>query len=141
MATQKSPIAKSPTGKQTDAKASKGAKVKTGAKITDETDEVQKARADALKLADDLTPDESFLAVSPEEHESWEKMMETRKNEIAQRQEEFEKWLDNMTKRRMFAYSKLKKIEKISRERTQYYEEMRKHLHKAMSSHTVTSKS
>ena len=120
------------------AKAEK--EVKTGEKVADESDDVSVARAEALKHADELTPDESFMAVSPEEHESWNNMMKERKKEIDQRQEEFDKWLETMTKRRMFAFSKLKKIERISRERTQYYDEMRKHLHKALSSHTVTSK-
>lgn len=47
-------------------------------------------------------------------------------DELIQQKDQFDKWTDNMTRRRMFAFSKMKKFEKYHTERMKFYDRVDK---------------
>ncbi|XP_005113287.1 putative uncharacterized protein DDB_G0277255 [Aplysia californica] len=68
----------------------------------------------------DLEEDELFMVLGPDEIREWETMMSHRKEQLLKNQEDFRRWLDAMTRRRMFAYSRIRKLEMASQDRRKF---------------------
>nr|KAG5699154.1 hypothetical protein BaRGS_014453 [Batillaria attramentaria] len=71
-----------------------------------------------------LEEDELFMALTQEERDAWRQMMEQRETTLKNSKEQFTKWYDGFTRRRMFAYSRMRKLQESFRQRGQFYAEV-----------------
>ncbi|XP_048731106.2 uncharacterized protein LOC125648189 isoform X2 [Ostrea edulis] len=72
---------------------------------------------------DEYDPD---LFITEEEKKAFEYMLEQKRAEIVQRKEDFEKWVDTITRRRMFALSRMRKINISNGKRNKLYGKLEK---------------
>ncbi|XP_021349064.1 uncharacterized protein LOC110447598 [Mizuhopecten yessoensis] len=70
---------------------------------------------------DDLGMYDPELFITDEERKAFEYMIERRRGEIENDKVKFEKWVDSLTRRRMFALSRLRKLKKGHGERVKLY--------------------
>ncbi|XP_071121325.1 putative uncharacterized protein DDB_G0289963 [Mytilus edulis] len=85
-------------------------------KLTDEND------------MDEYDPD---LYITDEEKKAFEYMLDQRREEIAKQRETFKTWAESITRRRMFALSRLRKIKQCHQERMVFYEQMESYIKSA----------
>ncbi|VDI73899.1 Hypothetical predicted protein [Mytilus galloprovincialis] len=85
-------------------------------KLTDEND------------MDEYDPD---LYITDEEKKAFEYMLDQRREEIAKQRETFKNWAESITRRRMFALSRLRKIKQCHQERMVFYEQMESYIKSA----------
>ncbi|KAL8609547.1 hypothetical protein ACOMHN_000603 [Nucella lapillus] len=64
-----------------------------------------------------LEGEELFMVMSSEEEEEWRKRMEEMETNLQTRRDNFHRWHDGFTRRRMFAYSRLRKLQQVGRQR------------------------
>jgi hypothetical protein len=70
---------------------------------------------------DEYDPD---LYITDEERKAFEYMLEQRRDEIIKQRENFKNWVYSITRRRMFALSRLRKINKCHKERMKFYDQI-----------------
>ncbi|XP_060068262.1 putative uncharacterized protein DDB_G0291608 [Ylistrum balloti] len=70
---------------------------------------------------DDLDMYDPELLITEEEKKAFEYMIEQKKEKIEKDKAQFETWVDSITRRRMFALSRLRKLGKCHGERFQFY--------------------
>eukprot|EP00105_Crassostrea_gigas_P021934 XP_011441263.1 PREDICTED: uncharacterized protein LOC105337994 isoform X3 [Crassostrea gigas] len=99
-----------------------GSEVKNGIDVAKENDNVRKSAdinekqiSDVLKEAkaideNDLDEYDPDLFITEEEKKAFDYMLEQKRAEIVQRKETFQNWVDAITRRRMFALSRMRKI-------------------------------
>ncbi|XP_046558628.1 uncharacterized protein LOC124267692 [Haliotis rubra] len=68
-----------------------------------------------------LLEEESFMTLTQEEQSAWDEMIQTLKHELEQRGKDFSQWSDKITRRRMYAYARMKKLEKYHQAREGFY--------------------
>ncbi|KAL3841422.1 hypothetical protein ACJMK2_019574 [Sinanodonta woodiana] len=64
--------------------------------------------------------DSSFI-ISEEERIEWDKMIKEKQDELVKQKEKFERWEEEMTKRKIFVLRKLKKLNSYRSKRMQFY--------------------
>ena len=72
-----------------------------------------------------LEGEELFMTLTPEEKESWEQMMKESESDLKNRKDKFEKWCDGISRRRMFAYSRLRKLQESFKQRASFYSDIK----------------
>lgn len=70
---------------------------------------------------DDLLEEEAFMTLTQEEQSAWEDMIQKLKHELEQHGQDFSQWSDKITRRRMYAYARMKKLEKYHQTRQGFY--------------------
>ncbi|XP_033751496.1 uncharacterized protein LOC117335535 [Pecten maximus] len=70
---------------------------------------------------DDVDMYDPELLITEEESKAFDHMIEQRRDEIVKDKAKFEKWVDSITRRRMFALSRLRKLGKCHGERFKLY--------------------
>jgi hypothetical protein len=75
-----------------------------------------------------LEGDERFMSLSAEERQIWEAMMAEREGNLKSGKEKFKKWLDGITRRRMFAYSRARKLHESFKQRSGFYGDLTAYL-------------
>ncbi|XP_062571154.1 uncharacterized protein LOC134233181 [Saccostrea cucullata] len=82
---------------------------------------------EALALEEnDLDEYDPDLFITDEEKKAFEYMLEQKRAAIVQRKENFEKWVDAITRRRMFALSRMRKINLFHGKRNKLYGKLEK---------------
>ncbi|XP_063400087.1 putative uncharacterized protein DDB_G0286901 [Mytilus trossulus] len=106
------------------------------AKITNGT-ETEAEKSEQLpkteKLIDESDIDEydPDLYITDEERKAFEYMLDQRREEITKQRETFKNWAESITRRRMFALSRLRKIKQCHKERMVFYEQMESYIKSA----------
>ena len=75
-----------------------------------------------------LEGEELFMTLTQEERDAWQKMMDERETSIKTRKENFDKWYDGINRRRMFAYSRVRKLQESFRQRANFYTNLSEYL-------------
>ena len=75
-----------------------------------------------------LEGEELFMTLTPEERDAWQKMMDEMETSIKARKEQFDKWYDGFNRRRMFAYSRVRKLQESFRQRADFYASLSEYL-------------
>ncbi|XP_069132082.1 uncharacterized G-patch domain protein DDB_G0278987-like [Argopecten irradians] len=70
---------------------------------------------------DDLDMYDPDLLITEEEKKAFEYMIEQKRGELQKDKAKFDKWVDSITRRRMFALSRLRKLGKCHGERFKFY--------------------
>ncbi|KAK3102730.1 hypothetical protein FSP39_013505 [Pinctada imbricata] len=74
-------------------------------------DKLPSSDSDLLPMDEnDLDEYDPDLYITDEEKQAFEYMLTQKRDEIVERKEKFEKWVDGITRRRMFALSRIRKI-------------------------------
>ncbi|KAK7098163.1 uncharacterized protein [Littorina saxatilis] len=68
-----------------------------------------------------LEGEELFMTLTPEEEAAWRSMVEQRQTTLTTQKEEFSNWKDGFTRRRMFAYSRIRRLQNNFRQRDGFY--------------------
>lgn len=85
-------------------------------------DQLQKSKSKVDENdMDEYDPD---LYITDEERKAFEYMLEQRRDEIIKQRENFKTWVHSITRRRMFALSRLRKINKCHKERMKFYDQI-----------------
>lgn len=84
-------------------------------------DVVQEALALEENDLDEYDPD---LFITEEEKKAFDYMLEQKRAEIVERKETFQKWVDTITRRRMFALSRMRKINLSHGKRNKLYSKL-----------------
>lgn len=71
-----------------------------------------------------LEEEELFMALTQEERDVWRQMMEQQETTLKNSKEKFSTWYDGITRRRMFAYSRIRKLQEGFRKRINFYGEI-----------------
>ncbi|XP_052066329.1 inner centromere protein A-like isoform X2 [Mytilus californianus] len=100
----------------TETEEEKSERIPKTEKLTDEND------------MDEYDPD---LYITDEERKAFEYMLDQRREEIAKQRETFKNWAESITRRRMFALSRLRKIKQCHKERMVFYEQMESYIKSA----------
>lgn len=76
-----------------------------------------------FKLSADLDPDinDPEMFITDEQRLEFDAMLEQKRGEISNKRQAFDNWLDSLTRRRMFALSRLRKLGLQHKERLQLY--------------------
>lgn len=86
------------------------------------TNQLQKSKSQVDETdMDEYDPD---LYITDEERKAFEYMLEQRRDEIIKQRENFKNWVHSITRRRMFALSRLRKINKCHKERMKFYDQI-----------------
>ncbi|KAK3608488.1 hypothetical protein CHS0354_010335 [Potamilus streckersoni] len=69
---------------------------------------------------DDVDFNDNFI-ISEQERKAWENMIKDRQQELVKQKEKFERWEEEMTKRKIFVLRKLKKLRSYHSKRIEFY--------------------
>lgn len=73
-----------------------------------------------------LEDEELFMTVTQEDHDTWQQRMDQNEDTLKARKETFDKWQDDLVRRRMFAYTRMKKLQNCFRQRLTFYSDVNK---------------
>ena len=68
-----------------------------------------------------LEGEELFMTLSQEERDTWQRLMEEMEDDRKARKEKFGQWCDGISRRRMFAFSRMRKLQEGIRQRAEFY--------------------
>lgn len=93
---------------------------------TNQNDETSHVQEEPQNGSDDeYDPD---LHISDEERKAFAFMLEKRKEELIKQKEKFQNWVDSITRRRMFALSRIRKINQSHTQRMEFYNKIDNYL-------------
>lgn len=94
--------------------------------LTSEDEETEQSRENNQNCdEDEYDPD---LHISDEERKAFAFMLEKRKEDLIKQKEKFQNWVDSITRRRMFALSRIRKINKSHAQRMEFYDKIDNYL-------------
>ncbi|XP_067655665.1 uncharacterized protein [Haliotis asinina] len=87
-------------------------------------EDTQPSAAQGDVIDENLLEEESFMTLTQKEQLAWEEMIQKLKHELEQRGKNFSEWADKITRRRMYAYARMKKLEKYQQAREGFYRDI-----------------
>ena len=64
------------------------------------------------------------MTLTQDERDSWQRMIEERETSLKTRKEQYETWYDGITRRRMFAFARTRKLHESLRKRAGFYSDL-----------------